>query len=88
MIATGRFLLIAALAGLAASASLSVSRLKPPANRAPASLASSDAFAESLLVSCASDKAVLTQGEGAGAWCDVDGVCHDSLDAAMKSACK
>jgi len=92
MIAAGKLLLISGLAGLVASASLSVSQLgKPPAQaRHPAVQAViKNGLSQKLLVSCARDqKAIVTHAAMSDVWCDPGAGCYDSLDAAIVSACK
>ncbi|MEQ8935110.1 MAG: hypothetical protein RIE56_04895 [Amphiplicatus sp.] len=92
MIAAGKLLLISGLAGLVASASLSVSRLgkSPVPARHPAVQAViTNGLSQKLLVSCGGDrKAIVTHAVLSDVWCDPNSDCHDSLDAAVAVACK
>ena len=92
MIAAGKLLLISGLAGLVASASLSVSHLgkSPPPARHPAVQAViKNGLSQKLLVSCGGgEKAIVVHAALSETWCDPSGGCYDTLDAAIASACR
>ncbi len=92
MVAAGKLLLISGLAGLVASASVSVSYLgkaPAPARHPAVKAVVTNGLSQKLLISCSrGDKRVVTHSALSEIWCDPASGCYETLDEAIASACK
>lgn len=92
MLSSGRFLLIAAVTGVAAGASAGFSGVSIPRRHLvePAVRAVINKGPErELVISCADgDKTLVSRAAEGGVWCEGGFACHGSLEAAIRNACE